>query len=124
MNTIAEIQKQIMELKKEKDFCILAHCYQSQEILEVADIVGDSYALSKKAVEVPQQNVLMCGCPFHGGNDQDPFPAEDSISFQPERGLPDGRTAGLRYVIPVKGNVSGLHGCGLHQHNGEVKDTL
>lgn len=44
MNTIAEIQKQIMELKKEKDFCILAHCYQSQEILEVADIVGDSYA--------------------------------------------------------------------------------
>ena len=39
MNTIAEIQKQIMELKKEKDFCILAHCYQSQEILEVADIV-------------------------------------------------------------------------------------
>ena len=48
MNTIAEIQKQIMELKKEKDFCILAHCYQSQEILEVADIVGDSYALSKR----------------------------------------------------------------------------
>ena len=64
MNTIAEIQKQIMELKKEKDFCILAHCYQSQEILEVADIVGDSYALSKKAVEVPQQNVLMCGVRF------------------------------------------------------------
>ncbi len=64
MNTIAEIQKQILELKKEKDFCILAHCYQSQEILEVADIVGDSYALSKKAVDVPQQNVLMCGVRF------------------------------------------------------------
>lgn len=64
MNTIAEIQKQILELKKEKDFCILAHCYQSQEILEVADIVGDSYALSKKAVDVPQRNVLMCGVRF------------------------------------------------------------
>lgn len=64
MNTIAEIQKQILELKKEKDFCILAHCYQSQEILEVADIIGDSYALSKKAVDVPQQNVLMCGVRF------------------------------------------------------------
>ena len=64
MSAIAATQKQILELKKERDFCILAHCYQSEEILEVADLVGDSYALSKKAMDMPQKNILMCGVRF------------------------------------------------------------
>ena len=36
MNT-RELQDRIIELKKEKDVCILAHAYQSQAVLEVAD---------------------------------------------------------------------------------------
>ena len=40
--TIAEIQQEIMRMKKEQDVCILAHAYQSQDILEVADYMGDS----------------------------------------------------------------------------------
>ena len=44
--TIAEIQQEIMRMKKEQDVCILAHAYQSQDILEVADYMGDSYGLS------------------------------------------------------------------------------
>ena len=35
--TIAEIQQEILRMKKEQDICILAHAYQGQEILEVAD---------------------------------------------------------------------------------------
>ena len=38
--TIAEIQQEIMRMKKEQDVCILAHAYQGQEILEVADYGG------------------------------------------------------------------------------------
>ena len=34
--TIAEIQQEILRMKKEQDICILAHAYQGQEILEVA----------------------------------------------------------------------------------------
>ena len=45
MNT-RELQDRIIELKKEKDICILAHAYQSHDIWEVADYVGDSYGLS------------------------------------------------------------------------------
>ena len=41
--TIAEIQQEILRMKKEQDICILAHAYQGQEILEVADYTGDSY---------------------------------------------------------------------------------
>lgn len=61
---LRDIQDEIIRLKKEKDFCILAHCYQSHDILEVADFVGDSFALSKKAADTKQQNVLMCGVRF------------------------------------------------------------
>ena len=47
--TIQEIQQEILRMKKEQDVCILAHAYQGQEILEVADYMGDSYGLSVQA---------------------------------------------------------------------------
>ena len=64
MMTIRQLQDEILRLKKEKDICILAHAYQSQEILEVADYTGDSYGLSQQAAKAPQKNVLMCGVRF------------------------------------------------------------
>lgn len=39
--TINALHKEIIMLKKEHDFCILAHAYQAQEIKEVADFTGD-----------------------------------------------------------------------------------
>ncbi len=62
--TVREMQDEINRLKKEKDICILAHAYQSHDIWEVADFVGDSFALSQKAATAPQKNVLMCGVRF------------------------------------------------------------
>ena len=59
--TVRELQDRILEEKKKRDFCILAHSYQAKEITEIADFTGDSFALSKKAQTVANQNVLMCG---------------------------------------------------------------
>ena len=64
MSTTRELQDAIIKLKKEKDICILAHAYQSHDIWEVADYVGDSYGLSEKAAAAPQKTVLMCGVRF------------------------------------------------------------
>ncbi|MDD6483736.1 MAG: quinolinate synthase NadA [Clostridiales bacterium] len=61
---LRDVQDEIIRLKKEKDICILAHSYQNEEILEVADFVGDSYQLSLKAKEAKQGTVLMCGVRF------------------------------------------------------------
>ena len=61
---IRQIQDEIIRLKKEKDVCILAHSYENPDICEVADFVGDSYALSVKAQNVDNKNVLMCGVRF------------------------------------------------------------
>ena len=62
--TVRELQDEIIRLKKEKDFCILAHLYQNHDILEVADFIGDSFGLSEQAAKAPQKNVLMCGVRF------------------------------------------------------------
>lgn len=61
---VKEMQDAILKLKKEKDFCILAHSYVAREIIEIADITGDSFALAQKAKEAPQKNLLMCGVRF------------------------------------------------------------
>jgi len=62
--TIAALQSEILRLKKATDTCILAHSYQAREILEIADVSGDSFALSQAAARQPQKNMLLCGVRF------------------------------------------------------------
>ena len=62
--TIQEIQQEILRMKKEQDVCILAHAYQGQEILEVADYMGDSYGLSVQGAKSNCKGVIMCGVRF------------------------------------------------------------
>ena len=64
MLTTREIQDEIMRLKKENDVCILVHAYQSHDIWEVADYVGDSYGLSVQASKAENQTIIMCGVRF------------------------------------------------------------
>ena len=61
---IAQVQRKIIELKKQKDICILAHSYQAREIVEIADFTGDSYKLSVDASKVTNKNILFCGVHF------------------------------------------------------------
>ena len=63
---VITMRERIEQLKKEKDVVILAHYYVDGEVQEIADLVGDSYFLAKKATEVSQQNILFCGVSFMG----------------------------------------------------------
>ena len=60
------ITEEIQELKKEKNAVILAHYYVNPEIQEIADYVGDSYYLSKVAVDLKEQTIVFCGVSFMG----------------------------------------------------------
>lgn len=61
---IKDLQREILRLKKEKNAVILAHCYQTHDILECADYVGDSFGLAQRACETDAQTVVMCGVRF------------------------------------------------------------
>ena len=63
---VITMRERIEQLKKEKDIVILAHYYVDGEVQEIADLVGDSYFLAKKAPEESQQNILFCGVSFMG----------------------------------------------------------
>ena len=55
------IVDKINRLRKEKNAIILAHYYQNAEIQDIADFVGDSFELSKKAKEVKEDVIVFCG---------------------------------------------------------------
>ena len=86
--TIQETQAKILQAKKENDVYILAHSYQRQEILEIADFVGDSYALAKRAALVENQNILMCGVRFMAETIKILAPEKKVILANPDAGCP------------------------------------
>lgn len=61
---IKELQKRILEEKKRSGTVILAHTYQSPDIIEIADEAGDSYALAQAAKKYENKRVVVCGVRF------------------------------------------------------------
>ena len=86
--TISALQSEILSLKRELGACILAHSYQAREIIEVADVAGDSFALSKAATGLPQPAAILCGVRFMAESVKLLSPEKKVVLANPGAGCP------------------------------------
>lgn len=64
MPAVASLTEEILDLKKERRAVLLAHHYQEDEIQDLADAVGDSLELARKAQEFDGGVIAFCGVWF------------------------------------------------------------
>ena len=62
--TGVDLRAEIDRLRKERNAVILAHYYQKPEIQDIANFVGDSLELSRKAAETDAEVIAFCGVKF------------------------------------------------------------
>lgn len=117
-------QKQIeaiKQLKEEKNAVILAHVYQRGEVQDIADYVGDSLDLSRRAIQTNTDVIVFCGVQFM---------AETAAILNPEKtvllpdkkagcGLADMATA--EQVAKIKNQNPGLKVVSYVNSSAEVK---
>ena len=61
---IQQLKDDILKLKKERNATIVAHNYQVDDVQEISDLVGDSFALAKYCASSPADVIVFCGVHF------------------------------------------------------------
>ncbi len=64
INPGLDLEKEINRLKKDMNAVILAHYYQDPELQDIADFIGDSLELSRKAAATDADVIIFCGVRF------------------------------------------------------------
>lgn len=86
--SLNNLQEEILRLKEEKNAVILSHYYQVPQVQDLADHVGDSFALSKLAAELPQPLIVFCGVSFMAETAKILSPHKTVLLPAPDAGCP------------------------------------
>ncbi len=87
-NKQEQLIEKINRLRKEKNAIILAHYYQRGEIQDIADIVGDSLELARKAQETDADIIVFAGVKFMAETAKILNPEKKVLHPNPESGCP------------------------------------
>lgn len=60
----SNLEAEILRLKRQMNAVILAHYYQDDELQDIADIIGDSLELARRAAETDADVIVFCGVKF------------------------------------------------------------
>jgi len=86
MIAVPTVVDEILELKKTRRAVILAHHYQESEIQELADVIGDSLELSRKAQQFDGDVIAFCGVYFMAETAKVLNPGRTVVVPDPEAG--------------------------------------
>ena len=116
--------RDISRLKAERGAVIVAHNYQPAEVQDIADFVGDSLELSRKAAALGRADHRLLRRPLHGRDRRDPGPGKDRPPPGPGGGLPHGRYDHGGRAPGLEGEVSRPAGRLLRQHLGRGQGRI
>lgn len=83
-----QLIENVLQLKKEKSVYIIAHYYQRDEIQDIADFVGDSYAMALAAKNSPCDTILVAGVDFMAESAAILCPGKKVLSPEPSATCP------------------------------------
>lgn len=82
------LQQQIRQLAQERNALLIAHNYQRDEVQAVADITGDSLALSMEAARTDREVIVFCGVHFMAESAAILAPEKTVLLPRPDSGCP------------------------------------
>ncbi|RMH03074.1 MAG: quinolinate synthase NadA [Aquificota bacterium] len=99
---IQELKAEIRRLAKEKNAVILAHYYQRPEVQDIADFVGDSLELSRRASQTDADIIVFCGVRFMCETAKIVNPNKKVLHPNPESGCPMADMISAKDVLRLK----------------------
>lgn len=96
------LMNKIIKLKEEKSIYIIAHYYQKAEIQDIADFVGDSYAMAVAAQESPCDTILVAGVDFMAESAAILCPQKTVLSPEPTATCPMANNISVEDVLKFK----------------------
>ncbi|MCK9224277.1 MAG: quinolinate synthase NadA [Candidatus Muirbacterium halophilum] len=105
MNLINEINK----LKKEKDVLILGHYYLDPKVQDIADYLGDSYGLAKKAMDCKEKIILFAGVVFMAETAKILNPSKKVLAVTMDAGCPMADMINSNDIIAMREKYKNLY---------------
>jgi len=96
------LMEEIKRIKQEKSVYIIAHYYQRDEIQDIADFVGDSYAMAVAAKNAPFDTILVAGVDFMAESAAILCPGKTVLSPEPAATCPMANSIEVSDVLQYK----------------------
>lgn len=97
-----ELMQKIQGIKKEKDVYIIAHYYQRPEVQDIADFVGDSYAMALAARDCDEDTILVAGVDFMAESAAILCPNKQILSPEPAATCPMAERVNIEDILAYR----------------------